>query len=223
MFYREKMRAIHRIAPDGPFERILEIGGGQSGLSADLYPGAEVVNIDLDPNYARSPMNMRRSTHFLGADATSLPFADNSFDLVTMFDILEHVPRDDKAAAEALRVLRPGGFLLLTSPNERWRFPYFRALKAICPTEEQIMAEWGHARRGYPLSRLQELFKATPLAVAEYNTPVMSFGHDLTFSKLPERPRFWTCTALSPLTWAGYWLDRSGRGGLERGSSWQPK
>src|SRR5688572_23393019 len=32
-FYREKMRAIHRVAPDAPFEEILEVGGGRSGLT----------------------------------------------------------------------------------------------------------------------------------------------------------------------------------------------
>ena len=223
LFYREKMRAIHKIAPDGPFQCILEVGGGQSGLSADLYPGAEVVNIDLEADYAHSVMNARPGTHFLCADATRLPFPDSSFDLVTMFDVLEHVPRDTDAAAEAVRVLRPGGFILLTSPNEHWRFPYYRALRPLCPTEEEIMAEWGHARRGYSLAELQALFQAAPLAVVNYNTPLMSVGHDLTFSKLPDRPRFWACAAVSPLTWAGYWIHRSGRSGLERGSSWQPK
>jgi 16S rRNA A1518/A1519 N6-dimethyltransferase RsmA/KsgA/DIM1 with predicted DNA glycosylase/AP lyase activity len=36
-FYREKMRAIHYIAPDRPFEDILEVGGGEGGLTALLY------------------------------------------------------------------------------------------------------------------------------------------------------------------------------------------
>ena len=48
-FYREKMRAIHRVAPDAPFTRILEVGGGRSGLTRMLYPDATVVNLDMDP------------------------------------------------------------------------------------------------------------------------------------------------------------------------------
>lgn len=85
------------------------------------------------------------------------------------------------------------------------------------------MAEWGHARRGYSLAQLRTLFGVSPQTTVEYNTPVMSVGHDVAFSKLPDNPRFWACAALSPLTWAGYWLHRSGASGVERGSSWQPK
>lgn len=223
LFYREKMRAIHRIAPCGSFPRILEIGGGQSGLSADLYRGAEVISVDLEPSYAGSSMNARIGTRFLCADATNMPFSDNSFDLVTVFDVLEHVPHDEQAATEAIRVLRPGGVLLVTSPNEHWRFPYYRLLKPLCPTDGQIMAVWGHVRRGYSLARLEKMFGVAPTRVANYITPVTAVGHDLAFSRLPDRARFLACAAFSPLTWIGYWLHRSGSYGMERGSSWRPK
>ena len=45
------MKAIHRVAPAEGAERVLEIGGGRSGLAAKLFPGARVVNMDLDPVY----------------------------------------------------------------------------------------------------------------------------------------------------------------------------
>ena len=48
-FYREKMRAIHYIAPNQPYENVLEVGGGQGGLTALLYPRSQVTNIDLNP------------------------------------------------------------------------------------------------------------------------------------------------------------------------------
>ena len=60
LFYREKMRAIHRIAPDLPMENILEVGGGRSGLTSLLYPNAQVINIDLNGEYASVPCNQRR-------------------------------------------------------------------------------------------------------------------------------------------------------------------
>jgi SAM-dependent methyltransferase len=50
------------------------------------------------------------------ADAARLPFSDASFDVVTAFDLIEHVADDRALIAEAWRVLRPGGFLLATVP-----------------------------------------------------------------------------------------------------------
>ena len=54
LFYREKMRAIHRVAPVeiGRAWAGLEIGGGRSGLASILYPEAEIVTLDIDPNWA---------------------------------------------------------------------------------------------------------------------------------------------------------------------------
>ena len=90
-FYREKMRAIYRIAPEQNFQDILEIGGGQSGLTALLYPQTQVTNLDLNPEYANVPCNQQEGVSFVCGDATALPFNDNSFDAVTMFDVLEHI------------------------------------------------------------------------------------------------------------------------------------
>lgn len=55
-------------------------------------------------------------------DAASLPFDDNSFDVVICMEVMEHLFRPDKAAVEIVRVLRPGGKLLATVPNiAYWR------------------------------------------------------------------------------------------------------
>jgi SAM-dependent methyltransferase len=45
-----------------------------------------------------------------------MPFASESFDIVTAFDLIEHVERDDELIAEAYRVLRPGGVALIAVP-----------------------------------------------------------------------------------------------------------
>jgi GT2 family glycosyltransferase/SAM-dependent methyltransferase len=219
-FYREKMRAIHRIAPDLPIKEILEIGGGQSGLSALLYPKAFVTNADLDPEFASSPLNAGPRKRFVQADATKLPFPDESFDAVTMFDVLEHIPDHEAAASEALRVLRPGGYVLVTSPNENWRFPYYRALAPICPTDQDMIEEWGHVRRGYELEDLESLFGRTPSKTATFITPVTVIGHDIGFSKLPSRVRRSLAMGLSPLTWAGYRFHSPTARGTETASSW---
>lgn len=220
-YYREKMRAIHTVAPARMHQRILEVGGGQSALTSLLYPDAMVVNVDLEVDYARSPLNQRAQMRFLGADATRLPFPDACFDAVTMFDVLEHIPDDARATAEALRVLRPGGWLLVTSPNQRWRYPYYRALRRWCPTDAQVMADWGHVRRGYTIERLCELAGLTPQATATFINPVTVLSHDLGFSLLPGRVRRGLSSLLAPVTWLGYLAHRPGTPGTETAVAWR--
>ena len=220
-FYREKMRAIHRIAPDLPFQTILEIGGGQGGLTALLYPQSHITNLDINPEFVKAACNQQERVQFICGDATALPFADASFEAVTMFDVLEHILDDHQAIAEALRVLRPGGFLLISTPNENWRFPYYRFMQSICPSEADIMAEWGHVRRGYTLNELQQLIRLPCQKYATFINALSVIGHDVAFSHLSPRKRRIICKTLSPLTWSGYFLHTSKTRGTETASAWQ--
>ena len=58
----------------------------------------------------------------LRGDLRQLPLADESLDLVTSFDTLEHIEEDEQALAEIYRVLKPGGHALLTVPAHPWMF-----------------------------------------------------------------------------------------------------
>lgn len=222
-FYREKMRAIHSLAPEAGVHRVLEVGGGQSGLTAMLYPQARVVNVDMEQSYAASPNNRISTVRFVCADATSLPFTDGHFDAVTMFDLLEHVPDDTAAAAEALRVVRPGGHILVSTPNERWRHPYYAWMKPICRSEDDLMAEWGHVRRGYDLHHLEKLFGAPAEGIAGFITPLTVVGHDIAFSRLPRRVRRMLCLMVAPMTLAGYAMGATAARGTEIVAVWKKR
>jgi ubiquinone/menaquinone biosynthesis C-methylase UbiE len=102
---------------EGPTgQRILDVAGG-NGWLASLYRGDHAV-IALDIADA----NLRRM-QALGLDARkhnldhALPFADAAFDTVVCSEILEHVFRPDLVLREAMRVLRPGGRVIVTVPN----------------------------------------------------------------------------------------------------------
>jgi SAM-dependent methyltransferase len=53
------------------------------------------------------------------ASASAIPFADQSFDAIVMLDVIEHIPHEErpKVGMECLRVLRPGGIVILATPN----------------------------------------------------------------------------------------------------------
>lgn len=97
-------------------QRVLEIG---TGLGTDFIrfvrAGADATGIDLT-THAIELVRYRLEQEGLNAelqtaDAEQLPFADASFDVVYSWGVLHHTPDTQRAVAEAVRVLRPGGRL----------------------------------------------------------------------------------------------------------------
>jgi SAM-dependent methyltransferase len=102
--------------------QLLDIGCGTGAnlplLSECAGAGGRVVALDYSPlalQFARDHLH-DLPVSLLRGDATHLPFADESFDLVTMLDVLEHVEHDEAAVREIARVLRPGGAFVLSVP-----------------------------------------------------------------------------------------------------------
>lgn len=99
---------------------ILDIGCGTGAMLDRLHEFGNVTGADFSPQalaYCRERGERNgREYRLVRADVRSLPFADNSFDIVTAMDIIEHIDRDKDAMSEILRVLKPGGRLLATVP-----------------------------------------------------------------------------------------------------------
>ena len=69
---------------------------------------------------------------FVLSDATTLPYKDNSFDLVTIFHVLEHLKNANAALKEIHRVLKKKGTVLIVTPNvNRFTFIFSYALRII--------------------------------------------------------------------------------------------
>jgi ubiquinone/menaquinone biosynthesis C-methylase UbiE len=109
-------------------DRDLLLCGAGSGLDLPhLPPEPSVTALDLTPamlsRARRRAERCGRPVFFVVGDVTELPFAAASFDAVVLHLILAVVPRPERALAEALRVLRPGGHLLIFDkflrPGER--------------------------------------------------------------------------------------------------------
>ena len=100
----------------GPWEHALEIGAGTGYFSLNLMSQGRIERLtatDIAPGMlAALEANAERlglEVDAVETDAESLPFPDETFDLVLGHAVLHHIPDLDRAAAEFLRVLRPGG------------------------------------------------------------------------------------------------------------------
>lgn len=107
-------RAVVKAVDAKPWERILDIAAG-TGTSSEPWANEEieVVPADFSLGMLRVGRRRRPDMAFTAADAMSLPFADESFDVVTMSFGLRNVADAETALREFLRVTKPGGRLLV--------------------------------------------------------------------------------------------------------------
>lgn len=107
-------RAVVRAVGAGPGERVLDIAAG-TGTSSEPFAdaGVDVVPADFSLGMLAEGDRRRPDLPFTAADATALPFADGSFDVVTMSFGLRNVADVDAALREFVRVVRPGGRLVV--------------------------------------------------------------------------------------------------------------
>jgi demethylmenaquinone methyltransferase/2-methoxy-6-polyprenyl-1,4-benzoquinol methylase len=106
------LRPLRDALAGAPGRRLADVGGGTGNYALVLRrEGWEPVVVDRSP--AMLARAAAKGLETVEADAQRLPFEDESFDAVTMISMLHHVEDRDAALAEAQRILRPGGRLVL--------------------------------------------------------------------------------------------------------------
>jgi len=96
--------------------KILDVGCGTGNLSQDIKRSTklEVYGVEIDKESAREA---KKKIDVIIADAQSLPFRKNVFDIVVSNQVIEHVIDVDSFLMEINRVLKSGGSLIISTPN----------------------------------------------------------------------------------------------------------
>ena len=102
--------------------RILDNGCGVGMYTAKFWElSSHVFGVEIDPTVAVEARS-RTDANIAVAQGEELPFADGSFDVVFSHEVIEHVGDDRRYAAEMVRVLSPGGRIVMFCPNRFYPF-----------------------------------------------------------------------------------------------------
>jgi SAM-dependent methyltransferase len=117
-WYRGRRRVIRAVLDHLPLPagaRILDAGCGSGRMLDELADYGRVSGIDVSEMAAEAARARGHGDVRVGP-LEALPWEDDSFDLVTAFDVIEHTPDDRATLRELRRVTRPGGSALITVP-----------------------------------------------------------------------------------------------------------
>lgn len=118
-WYRGRRRVIRaelaRLPRPAPGARVLDAGCGSGRTLQELAPYGEVHGLELNPEAAQLARSRGYGTVVIGR-LEQLPWADETFDLITCLDVIEHVADDRPGLRELLRVSRPGARTIITVP-----------------------------------------------------------------------------------------------------------
>ncbi len=137
--------------------RLLDIGCGTGAnlpmLRLSVGPQGQVVAMDQSPHALQftHAHPAAPGIELVQGDALNLPFPDNTFHVLTLFDVLEHLGDDRRALAEVRRVLRPDGALVFTVP----------AYKSLWSTHDEAL----HHFRRYEYDELRSLLRESGFGV----------------------------------------------------------
>jgi arsenite methyltransferase len=176
----DQRRAIRVALALQPGEHVLDIGSGPGLLAAEM---AEEVGADgrvhgIDPSdsmlaiarHSETPVDYGRG------DALALPFADEQFDVAVSTQVYEYVEDIEGALAEARRVLRPGGRLLVLDTD--WDSIVWHSSDRV--RMECVLAAWNeHLADPYLPRRLPALMRGAGLELADAAIiPILNQGAD---------------------------------------------
>ena len=139
-------KKVAKLVNSKPGQTILDLAAGTGSSSVVfLREGVKVVAADFSKGMLEEGRKRHPELEFVFADAADLPFSDQEFDTVTISFGIRNVERTEVALAEMLRVLKPGGKLVVCEfsriPNKLLDSLYRFYLKNILPTLSALVSK----------------------------------------------------------------------------------
>jgi SAM-dependent methyltransferase len=121
MAARRRVRVVLEYLDIGPDDLVLDCGCGLGWFLHVIgkLTACRLTGTDYDvPRLASAQRALNGRAPLAASDILALPYADATFDKIVLSEVLEHLPDDAGALTEVVRVLKPGGLLAVTVPNE---------------------------------------------------------------------------------------------------------
>jgi len=189
--YRIEFRVLAELIRELPQSRIgdtvLDAGAGSGEMSKRLQEAGfctRLIGVEpFEENYRRLVANygVHPDREFHQADLFNLPVDDASVDALVSTQVFEHIENDGEAADEVARVVKPGGFALISTPHPPELFP-----------------NDGHVRPGYELEEMDALFGPRGFEHVGHRY----FLTQATTARIFAAARFGTLSQILPLAWA---------------------
>jgi ubiquinone/menaquinone biosynthesis C-methylase UbiE len=183
----DRILQLWRIAKTRPYisksARVLDVGCADGALFRQLKSNiGEVVGID--PDLDRS-MEMNQCKLISGCFPQDL-LEDGPFDAITMLAVLEHIPSEQQPrwATECMRLLRPGGYLVITTPS-----PFVDSILTVLKFLRLIDGMSLEQHYGFDPHCVPSVFSVGNMELVKAKKFQLGFNNLFVFQKIAAQPK----------------------------------
>ena len=121
-------KSLNKYGSKHKFDAVLNLGSGEGDYDAMIADfGEKIVSCDIneaDVAFAKQLNAGIDNLNYQIENALELSFSDNTFDLITSMEVIEHVGEPRKMMEEVARIIKDGGYLFITFPSLNFPFSY---------------------------------------------------------------------------------------------------